>query len=245
MVRIDENGDGVINYQEFFDILGASQGLDHKMVERANNKLADLKEKMQKYMTSHGDAYRTFDSSKVGKMPFSDFNTLVLEICRISNTPAPSYAVIKDLFDAVDIKKDGNIDKAEWNQTFNSITGGDPKSSIVTTPLSAWDNSKESNKVGEVMNKHRKALLSKFKEQSTRLAPDGKAQVVNFKQAKEALDELIYAEFTSKNMPISDGKLKMVLNCCAVPDPNKSLKEPLFDFSKMMDLFKKRYQPKV
>jgi Ca2+-binding EF-hand superfamily protein len=115
MQRIDENGDGVIDYQEFFAILGANLGFDRKMVERANNKLADLKEKMQKYMTSHGDAYRTFDASQVGKMSFTDFNLLVTEIARVSNTPAPAYAVIKDLFDAVDMKKDGHIDQQEWN----------------------------------------------------------------------------------------------------------------------------------
>ena len=115
MNRIDENGDGVIDYAEFFAILGANLGFDRKMVIRANNKLAELKEKMQKYMTSHGDAYKTFDSSGVGKMSFTDFNLLVNEISRISNSPAPAYSVIKDLFDAVDMKKDGHIDQNEWN----------------------------------------------------------------------------------------------------------------------------------
>ena len=85
------------------------------------------------------------------------------------------------MFDAVDIKKDGNIDLAEWNQTFNSITGGDSKSSMAANPMSGWDNSKESNLVGEMINKHRKALMTKFKDQSTGLAPDGKTKVVNFK----------------------------------------------------------------
>ena len=110
MQRIDENGDGVIDYQEFYGVLGANIGLDKRMVERANNKLAELKENMQKYMTSHGDAYRKFDESKVGKMTYRDFSLLVTELCRISNTPEPSYGVIKDLFDAVDMKKDGHID---------------------------------------------------------------------------------------------------------------------------------------
>ena len=96
------------------------------------------------------------------------------EICKISNTPVPAYAVIKDLFDAIDIKKDGNIDLAEWNQTFNTISGGDSKSSMASNPLSTWDNSKESNKVGEMIHKHRKALLTKFKDESTATAPDEK-----------------------------------------------------------------------
>jgi hypothetical protein len=52
-------------------------------------------------------------------------------------------------------------------------------------------------------------------------------------------------EFTKKKQPISDSKLKMVLSCCALPDTNKLLPEPLYEFMKMMDLFKKRYQTKV
>ena len=39
-----------------------------------------------------------------------DFSLLVKEACRVSNTTEPAYSVIKDLFDAVDIMKDGHID---------------------------------------------------------------------------------------------------------------------------------------
>ena len=48
-------------------------------------------------------------------MTYSDFSLLVTEICRVSGEQEPSYAVIKDLFDAVDMKKDGHIDQKEWN----------------------------------------------------------------------------------------------------------------------------------
>ena len=48
-------------------------------------------------------------------MTFSDFNLLVVEMCKASKQLVPSYTVIKDLFDAVDIKKDGHIDLKEWN----------------------------------------------------------------------------------------------------------------------------------
>ena len=45
---------------------------------------------------------------------------------------------------------------------------------MASNPLSTWDNSKESNKVGEMIHKHRKALLTKFKDESTATAPDEK-----------------------------------------------------------------------
>lgn len=58
MQRIDLNGDGLVNFDEFNTVLGANQGFDRKMMERANNKLAELKEKMHTFLISHSDAYR-------------------------------------------------------------------------------------------------------------------------------------------------------------------------------------------
>ena len=76
---------------------------------------------MHLYMTSHGEAYRKFDKSKCGRMTYIDFSHLISELCFVSNTVTPSFTVIKDLFDAVDIKKDGYIDVNEWNQIFNNL----------------------------------------------------------------------------------------------------------------------------
>ena len=47
MQRIDTNQDGVIDYQEFCGVLQANTGYDRAMNQRANNKLAELKENMQ------------------------------------------------------------------------------------------------------------------------------------------------------------------------------------------------------
>ena len=63
MERLDENGDGVVNYNEFFKVMRSDLGFDVRMLTRANNKLGELKELMQIYMPSHGDAFRKFDTS--------------------------------------------------------------------------------------------------------------------------------------------------------------------------------------
>lgn len=55
----------------------------------------------------------------------------------------PSYPVIKDLFDTIDIRKDGIIDMNEWQQTFGNIVEGSNKLSIKATPLTLWENSRE------------------------------------------------------------------------------------------------------
>jgi Ca2+-binding EF-hand superfamily protein len=115
MRRIDQNQDGVVDYQEFVGVLGLNQGYNRRMAERANNKLAELKERMTTYLVSHSDAYRKFDSSNVGRMSFMDFQLLVSEMATAAKAEVPAYFVIKDLFDAVDIKRDGFIDLKEWN----------------------------------------------------------------------------------------------------------------------------------
>ena len=49
-----------------------------------------------------------------------------------------SYPVIKDLFDTIDIRKDGIIDLSEWQQTFGLVTEGNSKLSIKATPTSTF-----------------------------------------------------------------------------------------------------------
>ena len=39
----------------------------------------------------------------------------------ISKEEPPSFTIIKDLFDFIDIRKDGIIDLNEWMQTFKMI----------------------------------------------------------------------------------------------------------------------------
>ena len=111
-------------------------------------------------------------------MNFIDFSTLVSELYRTANKPTPSYTVIKDLFDCVNIRKDGYIDQAEWNRTFNELAKGDPKNSTKATPLASWENSAESNKIGEAIARNRKALTDAFRKESTHTGTDGRPHYV-------------------------------------------------------------------
>ena len=247
MQRIDKNQDGLIDYREFFAVLGANRGYDRTMAQRTNNKLAELKEQMVAYLKTQGDAYRKFDQSKVGKMQYMDFSLLVTEMSQASNTPAPAYSVIKDLFDAVDIKKDGHIDPQEWSQTFNGLGAGGPQSSIKPTPLAAWADSAEARKVGTAVNKHRKALIGNFNKLSTHAPAEGQPKLATFSQAKKALDHVLYQELVGKGHgeAISDAKLKLMLSVGQVSDPKGDFREPMYDFMKVLALFKERYKPVV
>ena len=72
---------------------------------------------------------------KAGTLNFSDFNRLVTKCYEIGNLNPTAYPVIKDLFDSIDIRKDGEIDFKEWSQTFGLVTEGNNSLTIKPTPL--------------------------------------------------------------------------------------------------------------
>ena len=76
----------------------------------------------------------------------------------------PSYPVIKDLFDTIDIRKDGIIDLSEWQQTFGLVTEGNSKLSIKATPTSTFDNTRDYARIGSLIAKNRKLLRENFEK---------------------------------------------------------------------------------
>ncbi len=51
-------------------------------------------------------------------MSFEDFREFVGKMAKIANEDLPPFSVTKDMFDFIDIKKDGKIDLDEWLQSF-------------------------------------------------------------------------------------------------------------------------------
>lgn len=88
--------------------------LDDRLKERSKDKMARIKELMILHMTSPNDAFRFFDTSKLGKLSYSEFSTLIVKLYGLANEKVLAYPVIKDLFDTIDIRKDGIIDMSEW-----------------------------------------------------------------------------------------------------------------------------------
>jgi hypothetical protein len=80
----------------------------------------------------------------------------------MANENQPSYPVIKDLFDTVDVRKDGVIDPNEWQQTFGHVTEGNQKLTIRATPLHMWETTREFKNIGSVIAKSRKQLKEHF-----------------------------------------------------------------------------------
>lgn len=87
--------------------------------------------------------------------------------------------MIKDLFDTIDIRKDGIIDLNEWQQTFGNVTEGSNKLTIKSTPLNTWENGRECAAIGTLIAKNRKLLKKEFEK-----VVNGKGTIVHYEQAK-------------------------------------------------------------
>ena len=82
----------------------------------------------------------------------------------LAGEKVPTYPVIKDLFDTIDVRKDGMLDLHEWQQTFSRVEQGNSRISFRTTELNMWENSREFARIGFLMAKNRKLLIEKFRE---------------------------------------------------------------------------------
>jgi len=100
----------------------------------------------------------------------------------------PAYPVIKDLFDTVDIRKDGVLDMNEWQQTFGNVLEGSNKLSIRATPLTLWENSREYARIGNTIARNRKTLKDRFEAHAN-------GTTLTYAQAKKAMDEMINQHF--------------------------------------------------
>ncbi len=166
MVRIDTNQDGMIDYREFCLRFSGNKVADTEKIirARASNKLASLKELMHRHMVSYTDAFDRFDSSRSGQLTYTDFQILMNKLHEVAGNPKPTYQVMKDLFELIDVRKDGHIDKHEWNQTFAHIQTGDRANTLKELPkdLAAFENSRTYNNVSAAVAKNRKLLAERF-----------------------------------------------------------------------------------
>ena len=164
-------------------------------------------------------------------MTFSEFNKLVLKVHELAGEKAPTYPIIKDLFDAIDIRKDGVIDLHEWQQTFGRVGEGAPKLSIKPTALNMWENSRDYMRLGSLMAKSRKLLIEKFKSV---VGPD--QTLFTFEQGKQALDDWIYSHFKTS---VSDEQLRCLFTAAQVH--NESQACPKYDYLRLLDIQKSRH----
>ena len=111
---------------------------------------------MHRHMGGFSDAFDRFDSGRGGTLNYTDFQRLLNKLHSVSDNPLPTHQVMKDLFELIDVRKDGSIDKHEWNQTFASVQGGDARNTLkeLPTDLAAFENSKTCQNISAAVSRN-------------------------------------------------------------------------------------------
>lgn len=110
--RIDTNNDGQVDWDEFQRRFKPSKTEDY-IKGTAQQRLNAMRQNMYAYMLSPKDAFHQFDTERSRKLSFANFTALVNRLCQLSNEPPQPFTVLKDLFDIIDIRKDGSLDMRE------------------------------------------------------------------------------------------------------------------------------------
>lgn len=79
------------------------------------------------------NALTQFNEDRTGLMKYDDFHRFMDKLYKMANEPLPSFVLLKDLFQTIDIRKDGIIDLNEWTQTFKQFQP--PNASMQGRPL--------------------------------------------------------------------------------------------------------------
>ncbi|OMJ86438.1 hypothetical protein SteCoe_12017 [Stentor coeruleus] len=177
MSRIDTNNDGQIDWQEFQKNFKVSE-TEKYTNGVAQGRIQKMRQNMHAYMLSPKDAFLQFDPNRVGVLDFPYFTKLVNRLCELSGEPVPAFTVLKDLYDIIDIRKDGVVDMREWLNTFK----GDTKS---------WEDSKEFDDITRIISRNRKLIQITFDAMSR----NGRIEI---NKAKEILGSV------TRNLKISD-----------------------------------------
>jgi hypothetical protein len=72
-------------------------------------------------MLSPKDAFLNFNEDRTGKLTYEQFNKLIVKLSQLAREESPSFPIIRDLFDYIDLRRDGIIDMNEWMQSFRLI----------------------------------------------------------------------------------------------------------------------------
>ena len=163
--------DGKLNVNNFFKFVTSK---DKNIIKAGNNlnaTLAEIKQLLYKYYSNPKLAFTFIDSSQSNLMDFEKYRTIIAELYRREERPMPNFALLKNTYDFIDLKKDGLIDMIEWTNAFGNIKGKldaiKPKNSEHKKQLKKlrkWETSNDIINIYKDIARNRKLIWMKIKE---------------------------------------------------------------------------------
>ena len=115
--------DNLINLRDFIRYL-YNQNVT---IEEGKNNIipiiSEIKSLIYKYYSNPIICFQNNDIERTGKMDFNKFKNIVFDMYNKNELKIPNFTLIKNAFDAIDLRKDGIIDLNEWCKAFSSFNG--------------------------------------------------------------------------------------------------------------------------
>ena len=114
---------GLINIYDFYKYLISKDKKIDKSGTNIKKILSEFKQLLYKYYSNPKLAFIFNDSSQSNKMDFVQFKSIIYELYTKENKQIPNFAMIKNCFDYIDLRKDGLLDLVEWSNVFGNLSG--------------------------------------------------------------------------------------------------------------------------
>ena len=114
---------GLLNIQEFYRYLISKDKTMDKSGQNIKIILAEFKQLLYKYYSNPKLAFIFNDSDQSNRMDFVKFKSIINELYTKENRPIPNFAMLKNCYNYIDLRKDGLIDLVEWSNVFGNVSG--------------------------------------------------------------------------------------------------------------------------
>ena len=160
--------DGNINLVDFYKyIIDENKNL---VISKKHvlEQLKEIKQLIYKYYSNPRLAFELNDNDVLGKIDFDKFKKIVYDLYKREKKQSPSYAVLKYVYDYIDIRKDGIIDINEWNKIFAKAESKLDLSTAEVIPsqikiLREWETSNDIIEIYKIIAKNRKIIKDKVR----------------------------------------------------------------------------------
>ena len=227
-----ETHDGNLNLKEFIKYLYSQNTVVDEGKKNLGEILGEIKSLIYKYYSNPIICFENNDIYHKGKIDFDRYKNIIYDMYKREEKDLPNFTLIKNSFDAIDLRKDGIIDRNEWNRAFASYNGKlDFKKENITNGFEFFDkknnklfNSQEINKIshnrkilrdwetsGDVsyiykfINRNRKLIREKISKCNFILTGDG-VQLIHANNLINILKDTI------PGLKLSQTQWKMIVN---------------------------------
>ncbi|CAD8157187.1 unnamed protein product [Paramecium pentaurelia] len=140
---LDTDRNSMVNWKEFSKKLDFRQA-DNKILERAGIHLQRVNDHIYHYLLSPKDAFRQIDAQHTGFLTFDKFKDMIEMLYRLATEDIPPFAIIKDLFEFIDKRRDGHLDLTEWMDAFSKFSNPNEKKRPMSANIRVKKNSQKS-----------------------------------------------------------------------------------------------------